>query len=65
LIFYIFEARMNYNVDEEVGKGKGHIDLIFLSKKIKMKPLIIIQLKLNSTAENALEQIKEKQYILN
>jgi len=59
--FVYFKARRTYNVDEEVKRGKGNLDFIFYPKD-KMKPLILMELKLNSTAKNALEQIKNKKY---
>ena len=60
--FLYFKAKETYNVDDEgVGRGKGDLDFIFYPKD-KMKPLIIMELKLNSTAKNALEQIYDNEY---
>jgi len=58
--FVYFKARETYNVDEEVKRGKDDLNFIFYPKD-KMKPLIIIELKLNSTVKNALEQIYDKE----
>ncbi|ORX63951.1 hypothetical protein BCR32DRAFT_251360 [Anaeromyces robustus] len=59
--FAYFNARINYIVDEEVGKGKGIADFIFYPKD-KNKAVIIIELKVNGSAKKALKQIHLKEY---
>lgn len=55
-------ARKDYYMEREAKSGKGFCDYLFLPKK-KGKPAIILELKVDSTCENALEQIKEKNYL--
>ncbi|ORX64853.1 hypothetical protein BCR32DRAFT_297922 [Anaeromyces robustus] len=59
--FAYFNARINYIVDEEVGKGKGIADFIFYPKD-KNEAVIIIELKVNGSAKKALKQIHLKEY---
>eukprot|EP00833_Pecoramyces_ruminatium_P006898 jgi/Orpsp1_1/1180930/evm.model.c7180000075152.1 len=56
-----FNAWKTYDIDEELGKGKGKLHFIFKPKD-KMETLIILELKLNRTAKNALKQIYEDKY---
>ena len=55
-------ARKDYYMEREARSGKGYCDYLFIPKK-KGKPAIILELKVDSTCETALEQIKEKNYI--
>ncbi|OUM58856.1 hypothetical protein PIROE2DRAFT_21319 [Piromyces sp. E2] len=59
--FAYYNANNTYKIVKEVGNGKANINYIFYPKN-KMEPLIIIELKLNSSAKNALDQIYEKKY---
>lgn len=56
-------ARNTYWVEREDKAGKGFVDFIFFPKQ-KSGDGIIIELKINSTPEEALAQIKEKNYAL-
>ena len=51
-----------YQFIKEFPSGKGFADMIFLPYKQVNKPLIVIELKKNDTAESAIAQIKEKKY---
>ena len=51
-----------YSVKSEFPCGKGFADMVFLPYKNVNKPLIVIELKKNNTAESAITQIKEKKY---
>ena len=51
-----------YSFVKEFPSGKGFADLVFLPYKHVNKPLIVIELKKNDTAESAIAQIKEKKY---
>ena len=56
-------ARDDYNIIREMPAGKGFADFIFYPND-KSKPAFILELKKNSTPEEALKQIKEKKYNL-
>ena len=51
-----------YDVRREFSSGKGFADMVFIPYKHVNKPLIVIELKKNDTAESAIAQIKEKKY---
>ena len=51
-----------YEFKKEFPCGKGFADMVFLPYKHVNKPLIVIELKKNNTAESAIAQIKEKKY---
>ncbi|MBQ6886513.1 MAG: AAA family ATPase [Lachnospiraceae bacterium] len=55
-------ARRDYYIEREEKSGKGYCDYIFLPKK-SGKPAIVLELKVNDTCDNALKQIKEKDYL--
>ena len=54
-------ARSKYKIVREMPAGIGFADFIFYPKD-KSKPAFIIELKKNSTSEEALKQIFEKRY---
>ncbi|MBQ6144020.1 MAG: AAA family ATPase [Clostridia bacterium] len=56
-------ARDDYNIIREMPSGKGFADFIFYPND-KSKPAFILELKKNSTPEEALKQIREKKYAL-
>ena len=55
-------ARKDYWIRREEKSGKGYCDYLFYPKKSGM-PAIILELKTGDTAEDAIAQIKEKQYM--
>ncbi len=55
-------AREFYYIKREFASGKGYCDYIFFPKKTDM-PAIILELKAFHSAENALSQIKNKNYM--
>ncbi|KAG4097821.1 hypothetical protein H8356DRAFT_1275079 [Neocallimastix lanati (nom. inval.)] len=59
-----FNARTRYEIEEESPCGHGRADIIFLPKgKNKVNgEIIIIELKVNSTAKEAINQIHQKKY---
>ena len=62
LAFYF--AREYYTIIRELPGGKGFADICFIPRKIHMdKPAVVIELKWNKSAEGAIQQIKDKQYI--
>lgn len=56
-------ARDKYRVEREDKAGKGYVDFIFYPEK-KNTPAIILELKVDASPEEAIQQIKDKQYIL-
>ncbi len=54
-------ARNKYKVEREEKSGKGFADFIFYPSR-KNLPGIILELKADSTPEEAINQIKEKEY---
>lgn len=61
LAFYA--ARQYYTVVREMPAGKGFADLVFLPrKKYANMPAIIMELKRDTSAEEAVQQIKDKKY---
>ena len=62
LAFYF--AREYYTVIRELPGCKGFADICFIPREIHMdKPAVVIELKWNKSAEGAIQQIKDKQYI--
>ncbi|MCI8503393.1 MAG: hypothetical protein HFH00_06105 [Dorea sp.] len=55
-------ARKDYHIEREAKAGKGYCDYLFIPKK-SGKPAIILELKIDDTPENALQQIKERNYL--
>lgn len=56
-------ARDKYRVEREDKAGKGYVDFIFYPEK-KNIPGIILELKVDASPEAAIQQIKDKQYVL-
>ncbi|ADL34910.1 hypothetical protein bpr_I2177 [Butyrivibrio proteoclasticus B316] len=56
-------ARDQYDIQREDKGGKGFVDFIFYPR-LSGKPGIILELKVDETAQYALNQIKDKNYIM-
>ena len=56
-------ARDKYRIEREDKAGVGYVDFIFYPNK-KDADCIILELKVNHTPEEAIQQIKDKQYAL-
>ena len=56
-------ARDKYRVEREDKAGEGYVDFIFYPEK-KNISAIILELKVDASPEEAIQQIKDKQYIL-
>lgn len=56
-------ARDQYRVEREDKAGKGYVDFIFYPARYD-QDCIILELKMNYTPEEAIAQIKEKEYAL-
>ena len=56
-------ARDKYRVEREDKAGEGYVDFIFYPER-KGADAIILELKVDSTPEDAIRQIKAKNYVL-
>ena len=57
-----YNARLYYTVVREMPTGKGFADFVFIPRANCDKPAIIMELKNNKSAKEAIEQIKERDY---
>ncbi len=48
---------------QELPSGKGYADMVFLPKRGSGRPLMVVELKWNKSAEGAIAQIKERRYM--
>jgi hypothetical protein len=58
-----YSAVNEYILEREHPAGKGYADIVFRPRKYSDKPAMIVELKYNDTAEGAIAQIKEKNYV--
>ena len=56
-------ARDMYRVEREDKAGKGYVDFIFYPQR-QNRDALVLELKVDSTPEDAIEQIKNKNYAL-
>lgn len=62
LAFYF--AREYYTIIRELPSGRGYADICFIPRQLYAdKPAAIIELKWDKSAQGAIAQIKEKQYV--
>ena len=57
-------ARDQYRVEREDKSGTGFVDFIFYPIRDKRADSIILELKVDSTPDDAIQQIKDKKYAL-
>ena len=57
------QARDRYRIEREDKAGIGYVDFIFYPEIDQKADGIILELKVNHTAEEAIQQIKEKKYL--
>lgn len=55
-------ARDNYRVEREDKAGKGYVDFIFCPETDRGADCIVLELKIDSTPEDAIRQIKDRNY---
>ena len=60
LAYYTYKD--NYLQWEELPSGIGYADIVYLPKKDSRYPVLVIELKWNSSAEGAIAQIKKRRY---
>lgn len=60
----LYSARNYYKLVREMPVGKGFADMVFLPHRqyADRKPVLIVELKWNQSAQGAIRQIKEKNY---
>ena len=58
-----FTARGYYNIIRELPSGKGYADFAFIPRlNAGARPAMVVELKMNKSADTAIRQIKEKRY---
>jgi hypothetical protein len=57
-------ARDSYRVEREDKAGKGYVDFIFYPETDKNADAFILELKVDYTAEEAIKQIKDRNYVM-
>lgn len=57
-------ARDSYRVEREDKAGKGYVDFIFYPETDKSADCIILELKVDHSPEDAIQQIKDRNYAL-
>ena len=59
----LYAARNFYTIYRELPTGKGFADMVFIPRQqFADKPVLVVELKWDKSAQGALEQIKNKQY---
>ena len=58
-----YSARKDYILHRELATGKGFADLVFIPRIGRTLPALIIELKKGHSAEEAVQQIKENNYL--
>ena len=58
-----YSARKDYIVHRELATGKGFADLVFVPRIGRSLPALIIELKKGRSAEEAIQQIKDNNYL--
>jgi len=57
-----YSAKKDYILIRELPTGKGFADIVFLPKRSSGKNAFVVELKWDSSAEGAIEQIKKRRY---
>ncbi|MDD6456532.1 MAG: PD-(D/E)XK nuclease domain-containing protein, partial [Lachnospiraceae bacterium] len=58
-----YSSMKEYSMIRELPTGKGFADIVFLPKKYSDKPALLVELKCGASAEGAIAQIHEKNYV--
>ena len=58
-----YSAQKNYTLHREMPAGKGFADIVFEPNRNCDLPAMIVELKWGHSAEEAVEQIKQKDYL--
>ena len=57
-----YYARNNYVMHRELATGKGFADIVFIPRKNVDSPALVIELKVDKSADAAIDQIRRKEY---
>ncbi len=57
-----YSARKDYIIHRELATGEGFADVVFIPRKKSDKPAMIVELKKGHSADEAIEQIKNRNY---
>jgi len=58
-----YSARKDYIIHRELATGNGFADLVFIPRKGRNLPAMIVELKKGHSAEEAIQQIKDNDYL--
>lgn len=58
-----YAARKDYVMYREFAGGKGFADIVFVPRKFRDVPAIVVELKWDKSSDTAIAQIKKKQYM--
>lgn len=58
-----YAARKDYVMYRELAGGKGFADIVFIPRKFRDVPAIVVELKWDKSSDAAIAQIKKKQYM--
>lgn len=62
IIIAYYTAQKDYILIRELPTGKGFADIVFLPRKNVDKPVMVVELKWDKSAEGAIRQIQDKRY---
>ena len=58
-----FLGAIDHYIDiQELPSGKGYADLVFIPRRNTRKPILVIELKWDTAAQTAIDQIRERDY---
>jgi len=57
-----YSAQKSHTITREAPARKGYADLVFVPRRTSNLPAFIVELKCDHSAEDAIEQIKKKDY---
>jgi len=58
-----YNAINEYTLIRKLPSGKGYADIVFLPRKHSEKPAMVVELKYGKSAQGAISQIKEQNYV--
>lgn len=58
-----YNAVNEYTLIRELPAGKGYADVVFLPRRCSDKPAMVVELKWNKSADGAIDQIRNRQYM--
>ena len=58
-----YSACRDYTLIRELPAGNGFADMVFLPKRNSIYPALVLELKWDKSAEGAINQIKNKEYV--